>query len=163
MLNEDVDLGVIKVTKDKNVSKVILGWVEGLLLVTVMMIVIVEVVGEVMVIIDVVDNQYTARGVHKGEGGARRISYCICLFCKFVCSFSNFPSSIPTDHQTVDGKVPAIPHYVQNCATTNLVGGWIWICSKSTIFVLKSPAFVWIWQIKMQTAAKAADTESLGR
>ena len=35
---------------------------------TVMMIVIVEVVGEVMVIIDVVDNQYTARGVHKGGG-----------------------------------------------------------------------------------------------
>ena len=58
MLNEDVDLGVIKVTKDKDVSKVILGWVEGLVLVTVMMIVIVEVVGEVMVIIDVVDNQY---------------------------------------------------------------------------------------------------------
>ena len=48
MLNEDVDLGVIKVTKDKDVSKVILGWVEGLVLVTVMMIVIVEVVGEVM-------------------------------------------------------------------------------------------------------------------
>ena len=58
MLNEDVDLGVIKVTKDKDVSKVILGWVEGLVLVTVMMIVIVEVVGEVMVIIDVVDNPY---------------------------------------------------------------------------------------------------------
>ena len=58
MLNEDVDLGVIKVTKDKDVSKVILGWVEGLVLVTVMMIVIAEVVGEVMVIIDVVDNQY---------------------------------------------------------------------------------------------------------
>ena len=78
MLNEDVDLGVIKVTKDKDVSKVILGWVEGLVLVTVMMIVIVEVVGEVMVIIDVVDNQYTARGVQ-------------CLFCKFIYSFSNFP------------------------------------------------------------------------
>ena len=31
---------------------------------TVMMIVIVEVVGEVMVIIDVVENQYTARRVH---------------------------------------------------------------------------------------------------
>ena len=61
MLNEEVDYGVIKVTKDKDVSKVILGWVEGLVLVTVMMIVIVEVVGEVMVIIDVVDNQYTAR------------------------------------------------------------------------------------------------------
>ena len=58
MLNEEVDYGVIKVTKDKDVSKVILGWVEGLVLVTVMMIVIVEVVGEVMVIIDVVDNQY---------------------------------------------------------------------------------------------------------
>ena len=38
--------------------------------------------------------------------------------------------SIPTDHQTVDGKVPAIPHYVQNCVTTNLVGGWIWILLK---------------------------------
>ena len=91
MLNEDVDLGVIKVTKDKDVSKVILGWVEGLVLVTVMMIVIVEVVGEVMVIIDVVDNQYTARGVHKGGAEVRRISYCICLFCKFIYSFSNFP------------------------------------------------------------------------
>ena len=33
---------------------------------TVMMIVIVEVVGEVMVIIDIVDNQYTARRVHGG-------------------------------------------------------------------------------------------------
>ena len=44
---------------------------------TVMMIVIVEVVGEVMVIIDIVDNQYTARRVHGGVGGwgwARRIS-----------------------------------------------------------------------------------------
>ena len=43
---------------------------------TVMMIVIVEVVGEVMVIIDIVDNQYTARRVHGGRGGvrARRIS-----------------------------------------------------------------------------------------
>ena len=42
---------------------------------TVMMIVIVEVVGEVMVIIDIVDNQYTARRVHGGGGGwARRIS-----------------------------------------------------------------------------------------
>ena len=29
-----------------------------------------------------------------------------------------------TDPQTVDGKVPAIPHYVLNFATTNLVGGW---------------------------------------
>ena len=37
MLNEEVDYGVIKVTKDKDVSKVILGWVEGLVLVTVMM------------------------------------------------------------------------------------------------------------------------------
>ena len=36
---------------------------------TVMMIVIVEVVGEVMVIIDIVDNQYTARRVHGGRGG----------------------------------------------------------------------------------------------
>ena len=72
MLNEDVDLGVIKVTKDKDVSKVIFGWVEGLVLVTVMMIVIVEVVGEVMVIIDVVDNQYTARRVHGGRGGDGR-------------------------------------------------------------------------------------------
>ena len=36
---------------------------------TVMMIVIVEVVGEVMVIIDIVDNQYTARRVHGGGGG----------------------------------------------------------------------------------------------
>ena len=35
---------------------------------TVMMIVIVEVVGEVMVIIDIVDNQYTARRVQGGEG-----------------------------------------------------------------------------------------------
>ena len=35
---------------------------------TVMMIVIVEVVGEVMVIIDIVDNQYTARRVHGGRG-----------------------------------------------------------------------------------------------
>ena len=35
---------------------------------TVMMIVIVEVVGEVMVIIDIVDNQYTARRVHGGVG-----------------------------------------------------------------------------------------------
>ena len=69
MLNEEVDYGVIKVTKDKDVSKVILGWVEGLVLVTVMMIVIVEVVGEVMVIIDIVDNQYTARRVHGGRGG----------------------------------------------------------------------------------------------
>ena len=93
---------------------------------TVMMIVIVEVVEEVMVIIDIVDNQYTARRVHGGEGGgwARRISYCIFQFCKFICSFSNFPPSLPTDPQTVDGKVPAIPHYVLNCATTNLVGGW---------------------------------------
>ena len=33
------------------------------------MIVTVEVFGEVMVIIDMVDNQYTPRGVHKGEGG----------------------------------------------------------------------------------------------
>ena len=66
MLNEEVDYGVIKVTKDKDVSKVILGWVEGLVLVTVMMIVIVKVVGEVMVIIDIVDNQYTARRVHGG-------------------------------------------------------------------------------------------------
>ena len=33
---------------------------------TVMMIVIVEVVGEVMVIIDIVDNQYTARRVPGG-------------------------------------------------------------------------------------------------
>ena len=24
----------------------------------------------------------------------------------------------------MDGKVPAIPHFVLNCATTNLVGGW---------------------------------------
>ena len=37
---------------------------------TVMMIVIVEVVGEVMVIIDIVDNQYTARRVHGGVGVA---------------------------------------------------------------------------------------------
>ena len=36
---------------------------------TVMMIVIVEVVGEVMVIIDIVDNQYTARRVHGGGRG----------------------------------------------------------------------------------------------
>ena len=35
---------------------------------TVMMIVIVEVVGEVMVIVDIVDNQYTARRVHGGRG-----------------------------------------------------------------------------------------------
>ena len=37
------------------------------------------------------------------------------------------------------------------------------LCSKSTIFVLKPPAFVWNWQIKMQTVAEAADSESLGR
>ena len=36
---------------------------------TVMMIVIVEVVGEVMVIIDIVDNQYTARRVQGGRVG----------------------------------------------------------------------------------------------
>ena len=33
------------------------------------MIVTEEVFGEIMVIIDMVDNQYTARGVHKGEWG----------------------------------------------------------------------------------------------
>ena len=36
---------------------------------TVMMIVIVEVVGEVMVIIDIVDNQYTSRRVQGGGMG----------------------------------------------------------------------------------------------
>ena len=40
---------------------------------TVMMIVIVEVVGEVMVIIDIVDNQYTARRVHGGVAGSQLV------------------------------------------------------------------------------------------
>ena len=40
---------------------------------TVMMIVIVEVIGEVMVIIDIVDNQYTARRVHGGVGEENKL------------------------------------------------------------------------------------------
>ena len=92
MLNEDVDLGVIKVTKDKDVSKVILGWVEGLVLVTVMMIVIVEVVGEVMVIIDVVDNQYTARGVQKGGAAGEENKLLHLLILQVYLFFFKLPS-----------------------------------------------------------------------
>ena len=72
----------------------------------------------VMVIFDMVDNQYTAGGVHKGEGGEEDKQ----LLFESTCSLSNSHPSLPTDPQTVDGKVPAILHYVQNCATTNLGG-----------------------------------------
>ena len=94
------------------------------------MIVTVEVFWEVMVIIDMVDNQYTARGVHKGEGGEEDKQ----LLFESTCSLSNSHPSLPTDPQTVDGKVPAIPHHVKNCSTTNLVGGW-----KQAILPTSSP------------------------